>query len=199
MSRNLADLCYNIPGESIYGEITSASVAKLVEKMQFPTSCIHVLDIGSGSGYMLFEFLCALLKSKNVSAEIQLSGIEISEIRFQLSTIIFPKLLLKCPAPTKLNQPQTIKWQFIQDDISHLKQLPKNVTHTISFDITFLLSLMLKIEKLQRLSPTLLYVISNHYLKVYSPQYWEKIAQVSCALVGSGTHKIFYVFKKKIL
>ncbi len=191
MSRHvLSHLCYNVPGESIYGEITPGSICQMLKHIKMPTK-IDLLDIGSGSGQMLFKCLMCLRETIKFPGKLMLRGVEISSLRSELSVKILDTLLNQYKKDVNL----TCKLYF--GDVTKWKMLPHTLTHTISFDVTFPFETMSRIEKLQRNAPALINVISNHHTNIYSSKYWHEITKISCAICGSGTHRTFYIYEKK--
>src|SRR6185369_15061543 len=176
MARELGNLCYNVPGESIYGEITLNSIRQLTQYFSFPDDdWIHIVDIGSGAGYMLCNFAQCLLELGS-ERKIHLTGYEISAERARLSREIIPQLLEK-------DCKDMIEWEIYQADIQKQTMLPRTVTHAVSFDKTFTPALLAHMEKLQRSCPSLTNVVSNHK---YPEKYWDLVARVPCKLRGSS-------------
>jgi hypothetical protein len=180
MALELAKLCYNVPGESIYGELTHNSIKRMTQTLSFLPQKNILVDIGSGSGYMLHDFFMA-------HNDLILIGFEISTIRASLSRVILKKLF----------KDKNVNWTIYEQDICELSQLPTGTTHSVSFDTTFTPDLMKKIERIQRNTPTLLYVITNHNTNIYSEVYWTKTAQTIATLKGSHKSKTFYTYWKK--
>jgi len=176
MARELGDHCYNIPSESIYGEITANSIMKLCSGIVFARE-ITILDIGSGSGYTLCNLAKAFPKNK-----CNLIGIEVSTIRAELSRTIIPKII-----PPNVN-----RWDIIEKDILKLKNLSK-IDLCFSFDKTFTKDLMKHIIDLQM--DSCFYVISCHS---YEEKNWIEMKRVPCRLRGSGQIITFFVYIKKI-
>ncbi len=181
MTRELGDHCYNIPSESIYGEITANSILKLCSDIKFDNK-INILDIGSGSGYSLCNFAKAFSRD-----QCNLIGIEISNIRADLSRTIIPKII-----PPNVNQ-----WEIIEMDILKLSYLP-SCNLCFSFDKTFTQDLMIHIAHLQLKCSSLKYIISCHGMNIYKIENWIEMKRVPCRLRGSGQIITFFIYIKKI-
>ncbi len=175
MSRELGNLCYNIPNQSIYGEITNASLEKLCQYMKTNQENVHILDIGSGSCFTL----CILAKQYS-NQHVQITGIEISKERNNIALQIIPKLFVGK------------EWKVITQDILLLEILRDNYTHSFHFDKTFPANLMQHIEKLEFQCKSIKYVVTNN--KKYYLDNWQYIACVACKLRGSSQCMNFYVF-----
>jgi hypothetical protein len=150
MSRELRNLCYNVPDASVYGEFTTKSIEQWAKATPLPSN-VQIVDIGSGSGQTLSLF-------GNWFPDSKLIGFEISSVRAQLSRIILPTLT-------------THPWIVYEQDVSTLHELPSGTTHSISFDKTFSLSLMQSIEQLQYKCESLVYVITTKP-KIYQER-WD--------------------------
>ncbi len=166
-------LCYNIPGEAIMGEITEGGIAKIARTFPLSDEPITLLDIGSGAGSLLLHLSRYLLIRRMI-------GIEASKQRAQISRSI----LSTC----------TNEWIIVNENMLGLSSLPDGVTHSVSFDKTFVPKLMSHIQKLQDRCPTLRLIISNHK---YSEDKWRLHAQVSVKMAGSGASQTFYVYIRK--
>jgi len=183
MCNSLRELCYNVPDQSIYGELTDGSIAKLVSYVkQF--SSVTILDIGSGSG----ATLCAFAKHMPKTS-CDLVGVEISQIRATISRQIIPHYL----------PPNAKKWLIIEDNVLTWSALPPcNIS--FSFDTTFTKALMTHIVTLQLNCPELQFVISSKGSRYYDTSLWSIITTVPCKLKGSGQTISFHVrIKKKTL
>ncbi len=178
MARDLGDHCYNIPSESIYGEITANSILKLVSFVKCNTKTINIIDIGSGSGYSLVNLAKAF-----PDTQVNIIGIEVSVLRAELSETIIPKI----------KSSNIKKWTIYNKDILKMQSLPL-IDLSFSFDKTFTIELLTHIMKLQLNCSTLQYVISCHS---YSSIYWMEIGRVPCRLRGSGQIITFFVFMRK--
>ncbi len=181
MSRDLGDHCYNIPNESIYGEITANSISKLIQNFHFfPNQVIRILDIGSGSGYTL----CNFAKSFD-NFQCILIGIEISKIRANLSRAIIPKI-----------KPFNVKeWEIFEYDILNMMELP-TIDICFSFDKTFTSKLMEHIIKLQLKCKDLKTVISCKSTEYYNEKYWIQAGKIPCRMRGSGQIITFFIWNK---
>lgn len=178
MARELGDHCYNIPSESIYGEITAGSVIKLVSLLKIVhEKSITIMDIGSGSGYSLVHFAKAFPQNN-----INLIGLEISKIRAELSKTIIPQI-----APKNVSY-----WQIFETDIFKYSILPE-MDICFSFDKTFTKDLMQHIVKLQ-LKSKIQFVISCHDSNTYLKTEWLEIGKVPCRLRTSGQIITFYIY-----
>ncbi len=174
--RAISDLCYNVPGEAIYGEITKCSIQKLARN--FP-ACDNpiMLDIGSGAGNMLCEF-------EHVMPLTHVFGIEASEIRATISRVVLE------------NRLRHAFFEIICKDMFDVKQLPLGITHSVSFDMTFPPPLMAHIQKLQEQCDTLKVVVTNHK---YAGNRWILHKRIPCKMVGSGSCKSFNIYLKRQL
>ncbi len=178
--KSLSNLCYNVPDQSIYGELTDNSIAKLTVCIGV-SSNMKILDIGSGSGATLCAFAKFLPKSS-----CELIGIEISHLRADISRQVIPYCL-----PSNVN-----KWSILEVDVLNIKQIPPCQV-CFSFDTTFTQDLMMHIIKLQLNCLELCYVISSKKSCYYDPDLWTTIATIPCKLKGSGQTISFYVRTKK--
>lgn len=185
MTRELADLCYNIPDGSIYGEITIGSIENLVKKCNLAEiSEITLVDIGSGSGYTLCHLAASVKKHFKNIKNIQLLGYEVCEERCKLSNIIMSQLLADV---------DNVSYKIYHANIAHVKTL-SGVQCCFSFDKTFGPKLMKHIEHLQRNTPSIVNVISNHK---YPDMYWEKVDAVRGKLRGSKQTMNFYIYRRR--
>lgn len=180
MSRELGDACYNIPLESIYGEITLGSITKLVDQLPIFKKNMCILDIGSGSGYSLCNFAKCFPNN-----ECTLIGIEISQIRADLSLVIIPKIKTK----------NIINWNIFNQNVLTLTSLPF-CDLCFSFDKTFTFDLMEHIVSLQLQAKNLKYIISCHSNKYYRKENWNLVGKEPCRLRGSGQIISFFVYEK---
>jgi hypothetical protein len=182
MTKELMELCYNVPGAPIYGQFVKGSLSKWVPHMKSAGNTdVHILDIGSGSG----ATMCTLASLFAPHAT-QLSGIELCAQRATLSRLIIPKLL----------PPNVTKWSVIECDVMALRTLPTGVTHSVSFDKTFPTHVMGHIEYLQHSCPSLVCVISCHK-KQYTDR-WQCIAKIPSTQHGSNSVTMAYVYIPKM-
>ena len=180
----LANFCYNVPGESIYGELTSGSINKLLEHLELKKfSSLHILDIGSGSGVSLCNIASFFHNFK-----CYLVGIEVSQLRAQISREIIPKVKPK----------NVVDWNILEEEVLNMVNLPL-VEISFSFDKAFPKNLMEHIVELQIKCKSLKYVISSHSKKYYYlSAHWTEIVKIPCRQKGSGNAMLMYVFKKKL-
>ncbi len=185
MSSELMNLCYNVPGESIYGEFTTNSLVALLELIPCVEKkpILTILDIGSGSG----KTLCVLGQYYD-PIPCRLIGIEVSTLRADISRMVIPKK----------KSSNIIDWDIIERDILQLFQLPSSISMSFSFDKTFTHELMTHIVKLQLKCETLIHVITTHPpKKYYNDAHWILIARAPCRLIGSGQIITLFVYKKR--
>jgi hypothetical protein len=188
MSKELIELCYNIPGESIYGEITYSSLKKLMGIVipSLPSklfkSPLGIVDIGSGSGMAL----CSLGKIF-MPYQCFLIGLEASETRVDLSKNIMQDHVT----------PNVVQYKCEHVDVMNVENLPQ-VHVSYSFDKTFPYELMKHIESLQFKSFSLQFVITSKP-KIYRhhDNRWTEIGMIPCRMQGSQSGVNFHVFQKK--
>lgn len=178
----LANLCYNAPGESVYGEFTSASINKLLEHLEVKKfSSLTILDIGMGSGVSLCT-IAAFFHQINC----YLIGIEVSKLRAEISRNIIPEIKTS----------NVVDWTILEEDILNMIHLP-STNISFSFDKSFTKNLMEHIVKLQTKCKSLKYVISSHSKKYYSSVCWREVVKIPCRQKGSGSVMLMYVLEKK--
>jgi SAM-dependent methyltransferase len=182
----LANLCYNIPNASIYGEITNNGICKWAyaienrkTKEMTGERDTFILDIGCGSGLSLSQFANCF-----VERQVQILGIEICHERAELARKLIPNEI----------QSHVTSWDVWEKDILQVQELPL-ITHCIAFDKTFTLDLMMHIETLQFACKTVQYVITCK--KKYYERRWELESRIPCRMKGSGQVISFYLFSKK--
>ena len=169
MARELGDLCYNIPNESIYGEFSKHSIYQLWKQF-LHLKHNHVLDIGSGSGFTLSYF---------ATFAQQVTGIEISKERVSLSLSVLQQLQLSIP------------WNIVHQDIMHMSNLPESCTHSFHFDKTFPLVLRQKIATLETQSSSIVCVATCHR-DLYVD--WTYQSSCTCTMRGSGQKMTMHIF-----
>jgi len=187
--RQLASLCFNVPGASIYGEISKGSVKKWVECIQLHSQSVNkkqkrirAIDLGSGSGQTLCHFA-----SFFAPQTIQLTGIEICPQRVDI-----------CNQIKKEIQPANVtEFDVIQQDVMLLKRLPNGCTHCISFDKTFTVPLMSHIAQLQTKCKTLEFVITCHKSYLLDSPHWALLQVIRSRQHGSHCMVSFYVFQRR--
>jgi SAM-dependent methyltransferase len=189
----LPGLCYNIPDQPIYGELTPHTLSKIARVLSIPPplSPIHILDIGHGSGRALAH-LAKSFTDCNVTVDV-LHGVDVSYDRVLISKTVLPRMLkiifkckMKCPALT-LESADVIDW----------KMLPPKITHTYSFDLAFGVILMTHIENLQRMAQELTHVITCNP-KVYRQNHiiWGEYGRLRGIMHGSGNSVTLYIFRR---
>lgn len=180
----ISNLCYNVPEQSIYGEIVASSIYSiLIELQKFSKNKdLVILDIGSGSGLTLLNLATFYHRNNCI-----LVGIEVSEIRANISKLILFKNKL----------PNIKKWDILQADILSMNELPNNIKISYHFDKTFTKNLMNHIVNLENQCTSLKYVITFHSKKYYKEQNWIQVIKKMCRLKGSKQALMCYAYLKR--
>ena len=159
----LANLCYNVPGQPIYGELTKHSVSRILELDPLPVD--HLVDLGSGSGRTLLHM------RRHLGPVVALSGLEVSQTRLEIARAIVPAdvaVMHHC-------------------DMSKHIVFPNDVTHTYAFDKAFTADLMANVHDAQLAAPNLCSVFTtNPGIYRSHPDHWEHVASTSVRMVGGA-------------
>jgi hypothetical protein len=166
LQRSLVDLCYSIPDQPIYGELTNGSLKKL-QSVFYPAS--HVVDVGSGSG----NALRVLMSKQTTSA----TGYEVSTTRYNLCMSL------------KTNQ-----ISFFNTDIMLVSAFPLKTTHVYSFDKAFPKRIRLHVQALVAACPSIQLVATTRP-DIYLNENWVLMRSFRVFYHGGHGSCVMYVFQ----
>jgi len=170
----LANLCYNVPGEDAYGELTTGTIQKavtLAKSSFYFASSAFVVDVGSGSG----NTLASLVKMTGAFKGI---GIEVSRERIKIARAIHK------------HRPYLA---FVHTDVRKITTLPDGTALLYMFDKVFPSDLIQHILNLAFKSKVV--VISTRWNELEMDGRWELVGKFAGRMKGSGSGCTVYVSK----
>lgn len=181
-SRIYRDLCFNMPGEPIYGEFTKSGCEKIIKALQIKDNDI-VLDIGSGSGFFL-TCVAAWCQERNIQ-NVRLRGVEVSATRCEIAKAMVSE-----------NKNIQIRCQ----NVLHCDTVPFAATKIYAFDKAFPPAVMAHIHHLMDShgSPVEIFITTHRQAPDVddSPHTWSLLEKFSCVQYGSGASHMIYGFHK---
>ena len=171
--KNISDMCYNIPGEPIYGQFTSHSIKGIAKLIDIATNDGLVVDLGSGS----CATLCTLVDS--IHGATGGLGIEVSSTRHFIASALLKRRLPEFPPVSSVYM-----------DMMNLESLPENTKVVFSFDKAFVPTLVAHMGNLIEKCLSVSYVISTRK----SLLKWNYTC--SKARTQGGQNFTIYVFKR---
>jgi SAM-dependent methyltransferase len=169
--KTLSDLCYSVPEQDVYGELTENTLRCCVAGTRMMGAV--VCDLGSGSGNSLARLV------KIIDADVGV-GIEVSEHRHEISRILHSG---------------EEKLRFLHQDILKLKNLPEGTTHLFSFDKVFCVDVLSQMKTLCTRCNTLRWIFTTQNSRVH-PEEWRLERKILGKMKGSGSRCTVYVFTK---
>jgi len=183
------DLCYNVPGAPLYGELTPAGyrrVAEILAGAVENTTKICLFDAGSGSGNALSSLVLHLRRaSQGSSRSMAAVGVEVDSIRCQLSRHVLAQSL-----------PVDVPWKIVNQDILDILDMKTlGATHCYAFDKVFPPRVLRHLEELQRKSTNVVAVVTTKP-KVYRANGWKLTGRTQASFRGGKGRCEFYAFQK---
>ena len=179
--RSIADLCYNIPNQPIYGEFTNHSIKTVTNIINDYDSVRGlIVDLGSGSCVTLVTMVDLLGAAGGI-------GFEVSDIRHQLAQAILARRIGTAAHVTSTRM-----------DIMDMKALPSATELVFCFDKAFTPELLSHISLLLETSSTLKYVISTRR-KAFDTQKWRLLCKSRANTKGGQQTFTLYIFRPRDL
>jgi hypothetical protein len=176
----LSSLCYNIPEESIYGELTSATLRRCAELTATPSiGSSRVCDLGSGSS----SSLCALTGYLGANRGV---GVESCPQRFRISRLVVRRKGL-------LNV-------FVYHcNIFEMTSLPLGTTHCFCFDKAFTGDLLEHTYTLYDRTQSLQWIITTRKINIGEEinQGWVPRHSFVGKMRGSGAGCVVYIYGRR--
>ena len=170
---SISDMCYNVPGEPIYGQFTTNSIKTIAKNIDLASNNGLVVDLGSGSCVTL----CTLVD--NIHGATGGVGIEVSSTRHFIAS-----------AMLNIRSPEIPPVKSVYMDLMNLESLPVNTSVVFSFDKAFVPTLLAHMKNLIDKCQSVTYVISTQKALLG----WNYIG-VKARTQGGQTFTT-YVFKK---
>lgn len=174
MTKAIEDLCYSIPGESIYGELTQGTLRSCTKTI--PVGDIVLCDLGSGS----CRTLLILARSLNATRSV---GIECCLARHKIALAV-------------IHDSGQENVFSVHKNILEMPGLPSGTTHVFSFDKAFPVDVIDAMRGLILRSESVRCVMTTKKSLLNLHDNWQLAQTVHGRLRGSGSGCAVYTFTR---